>query len=219
MSTLNPDNKAAENTHEAQEKMRIVPVEPEVFRKSTSRYMDIFIPAMNYPSSARIVHRRWGLDTYEPEFLAYECRITQDSALPDHSSAKEHTVGITYGFRPAAHQWWRLTISRSLENKGVLTPENQEILNDFFELAEIHVHPDYQSRGYGRALITELLNSINAPWVVLSTPEVPQEANAPFHLYRSLGFKDMVRNFYFPTDPRPFAILALNMEEYRNSDS
>ena len=44
--------------------------------------------------------------------------------------------------------------------------------------------------------------------VLLSTPEINGEANRAWRLYRRLGFADVIRDYHFAGDPRPFAILG-----------
>lgn len=75
----------------------------------------------------------------------------------------------------------------------------------------MHVAPRAQGRGLGRAMLTELLRNAPASWALLSTPEVPGEDNAAFGLYRSFGFTDILRDFYYAGDPRPFAVLGLRL--------
>ncbi|WP_350354543.1 GNAT family N-acetyltransferase [Corynebacterium aquatimens] len=92
--------------------------------------------------------------------------------------------------------------------KRGITPRRREILNSYFEVAEIHVLPGHQGRGIGAKLLTELLKLAPAEWALLSTPEIDGEANGAFGLYRKYGFEDLARNFMYPGDPRPFAILG-----------
>ncbi|MER2206304.1 MAG: GNAT family N-acetyltransferase, partial [Rhodococcus sp. (in: high G+C Gram-positive bacteria)] len=44
--------------------------------------------------------------------------------------------------------------------------------------------------------------------VLLSTPEVYDEDNRAWRLYRRLGFRDVLRRFRFAGDNRPFAVLG-----------
>ena len=43
---------------------------------------------------------------------------------------------------------------------------------------------------------------------MLSTPEVENENNGAWRLYRSLGFGDVLRSHRFDGDTRPFAVLS-----------
>ncbi len=91
------------------------------------------------------------------------------------------------------------------------TPEQLDILHNYFELAEIHVTPNSQGHGLGLCLIEELAWNAPASYLLLSTPEVPNEANAAFSLYRKVGFFDVLRNLEYPADERAFAILAARL--------
>ncbi|SLJ82238.1 acetyltransferase [Mycobacteroides abscessus subsp. abscessus] len=44
--------------------------------------------------------------------------------------------------------------------------------------------------------------------MLLSTPEVAREENRAWRLYRRAGFTDVIRDFVFAGDTRPFAILG-----------
>ncbi|VZH85690.1 N-acetyltransferase [Corynebacterium rouxii] len=81
------------------------------------------------------------------------------------------------------------------------------VVRPYFELAELHVSPRAQGQGIGRNLLHALINHCGHELILLSTPEVPDEKNAAFHLYRSCGFDDLLRNFMFEGDRRPFAVL------------
>ncbi|MFC7107341.1 GNAT family N-acetyltransferase [Nonomuraea rubra] len=72
-----------------------------------------------------------------------------------------------------------------------------------FELAEIHVHPDYQSKGVGRAMITTLCAGRRERSAVLSTHDQPTAAR---HLYASMGFSDLLTRFIFPGGSEEYAI-------------
>ena len=83
------------------------------------------------------------------------------------------------------------------------------MLRSYFEVAEVHGLPRMQGHGLGRQLLTELLWNAPGKWALLSTPEVPNESNRAFSLYRSMGFTDVIRQYRYPGDERPFAILKL----------
>ena len=76
------------------------------------------------------------------------------------------------------------------------------------ELTELHVAPSHQGRGIGTALLREFLSDRPESTVLLSTPEVEDESNGAWRLYRSLGFGDVLRSYRFDGDARPFAVLS-----------
>jgi ribosomal protein S18 acetylase RimI-like enzyme len=83
-----------------------------------------------------------------------------------------------------------------------------EWLGDAFELSELHVLPEYQGIGIGRRLLTSLAAGIPHSAILLSTPDTDTRA---FRLYRDTGFVDLARNYLFPGDARPFAVLGARL--------
>jgi len=56
-----------------------------------------------------------------------------------------------------------------------------------------------------------LLRSAIARTTLLSTPEADEQRSRAWRLYRRFGFVDVLRNFIFPGDDRPFAILGRDL--------
>ena len=81
-------------------------------------------------------------------------------------------------------------------------------LSDCFEVVELHVHPDAQGHGLGATQLRMLLGMANHKTTLLSTPEAPEDTSRAWRLYRRFGFIDVIRNFTFPGDARPFAVLG-----------
>lgn len=117
------------------------------------------------------------------------------------TSPSDIVVGICYGYRLRPGQWWYDRVAAGVAATGARMPREAA------ELTELHVLPPLQGAGVGRVLLEEFLATRAEPTVMLSTPEVPQEDNLAWHLYRRTGFADAVRNFQFEGDPRAFAIL------------
>lgn len=113
-------------------------------------------------------------------------------------------IGIGYGYLGAPGQWWHEQVRRGLLATASTT-EVQEWMSDYFELTELHVHPDSQGSGIGEQLLRRLLGNAPGRTVLLSTPEGPTRA---WKLYRRTGFVDILRNYRFTGDPRPFAVLG-----------
>lgn len=117
-------------------------------------------------------------------------------------------LGVAYGHLGETSRWWHREVATGLRSSGEKPEDYENILRDYFEISEVHVEPAAQGRGIGRALITDLLHLAPASYALLSTPEVEAEDNLAFGLYRSLGFQDVLRNYCFYGDLRPFAILG-----------
>jgi ribosomal protein S18 acetylase RimI-like enzyme len=99
-------------------------------------------------------------------------------------------------------------VVQGLERGGTGQTRIAELMSNYFELTELHIHPQAQGRGLGEALTRRLLSGRDEPHVLLSTPEINGEANRAWRLYRRLGFADVIRGYHFAGDPRPFAILG-----------
>lgn len=169
--------------------------------------LDIYVAAMGYPRGTE--HHRapmWAEHILREGWRAVGAFLTDDPTTPPPPTAP--LVGIAYGYRGAAHHWWDQQVRQGLIATGVESTQVETVLGDYFELTELHVHPQAQGRGIGEALLRELLQDRPEHGVLLSTPEVSEEDNRAWHLYRRLGFTDVLRHFVFVGDHRPFAVLG-----------
>ncbi|OJV26329.1 MAG: hypothetical protein BGO26_11145 [Actinobacteria bacterium 69-20] len=113
-------------------------------------------------------------------------------------------AGFAYGYLGAPGQWWHGEVARGLGHRTD-PPSPRAYFEDYFELTELHVRPAYQGRGLGEELLRTLLAPVTARAVLLSTPEGESRA---WRLYRRLDFVDVLRDFRFTGDARPFAVLG-----------
>ena len=115
----------------------------------------------------------------------------------------ERMVGVAYGYDGQPGQWWHDQVA------DALTPEQQqEWLEGAFEVCELHVLPELQGTGLGRALLEALLDGLPAPTAVLTTPDADTRAR---RFYRAGGWVDLRRDLRFPGDPRVVAVLGLRL--------
>lgn len=117
-------------------------------------------------------------------------------------------LGVAYGYPGAPGQWWQQQVVLGLQRVGLPPHEIARLMNSYFELTELHIHPRAQGRGLGEALARRLLAGRAERNVLLSTPEINGEPNRAWRLYRRLGFTDVIRGYHFAGDPREFAILG-----------
>ena len=129
----------------------------------------------------------------------------------DRRPAAAPLLGVAYGYCGAPDQWWQQQVVAGLRRKGTDQVRISDLMNSYFELTELHIHPRAQGRGLGEALIRRLLDDRGERHVLLSTPEINGEANRAWRLYRRLGFTDIIRGYHFAGDPRPFAILGRSL--------
>jgi ribosomal protein S18 acetylase RimI-like enzyme len=112
-------------------------------------------------------------------------------------------LGFGYGYRSGPGQWWHDQVAGALSRD-----EQRTWLADCFELVELHVRPAAQGRGIGARQLSELVAGAAERTVLLSTPEADEHSSRAWRLYRRFGFVDVLREFHFPGDERPFAVLG-----------
>jgi ribosomal protein S18 acetylase RimI-like enzyme len=81
-------------------------------------------------------------------------------------------------------------------------------IDDVLEIAEVHVHPGHQSKGIGRSMMHTLCDARPERTTLLSTHDRPTVAR---HLYRSLGFVDLLTRFVFPGGYEEYAIVGAEL--------
>ncbi|MHC5904098.1 GNAT family N-acetyltransferase [Streptomyces sp. S6] len=116
------------------------------------------------------------------------------------TTAEGRLAGFVYGMPNDRAHWWSTVVEPYLRALG-----NTHWLDDSFVITELHVHPAYQNRGAGRALITAITDDVPQPRSILSAIDIDSPARA---LYRSLGYHDLARRVLFPSAPRPYAVMG-----------
>jgi len=114
-------------------------------------------------------------------------------------------VGFGYGFHGAAGQWWHDTVSRAVTaSRGDAAAAAW--LDDSFEVAELHVTPDYQGHGIGVGVLLRLTSGRPERTALLSTRDADTPAR---RLYRGTGFTDLLTEFhFFPGGEPPYAVMG-----------
>jgi ribosomal protein S18 acetylase RimI-like enzyme len=139
--------------------------------------------------------------TRHPGFraLAIVCRPAGDSRTGD-----DQLIAFTYGFLGASGQWWHDVVRSAVTARAGETLA-AAWLESSLEVAELHVHPDFQRRGFGRSLLLGLTAGRREHTAVLST----QDSNMPArHLYRGLGFADLLTGFSFPGGGPTYTVMG-----------
>jgi ribosomal protein S18 acetylase RimI-like enzyme len=177
---------------------RIVELPTGWIREHMHEALAIYGAAMGYDSS--VVTGRYGYAIAHTEREGFRA-VGAFAALP--GSREESLVGFGYGYLVAPGQWWHDQVRAALDRRTA-----KKWLPGAFEVCELHVHPDFQSRGLGRQLLQALVEDADADAALLSTPDADTKA---FRLYHADGFVDLARNHHFPGDARPFAILGARL--------
>ena len=179
--------------------------------------LSVYVDAMNYPRGTEGQRAPMWLEHTRREGWRGVAAVHVDTDARPGSGADQPTaeqlavaplLGVAYGYRGAPDQWWQQQVTRGLRHFGFPDTEIHRLMSDYFELTELHIHPNAQGRGLGEALTRRLLNDRPEAYVLLSTPEIGAEPNRAWRLYRRLGFTDIIRGYHFSGDPRPFAILG-----------
>ncbi|MEV7088230.1 GNAT family N-acetyltransferase [Streptomyces sp. NPDC093085] len=109
-------------------------------------------------------------------------------------------VGFVYGMPNDRAHWWSTVVEPYLRAGGA-----DMWLDDSFVITELHVHPEFQARGIGRALITAITDAAVQPRSILSAIDIESPAR---RLYRTLGYEDLARQVHFPSAPKPYAVMG-----------
>lgn len=176
-------------------------LDADCFRDRLQDALAVYVDAMGY--SSRVVRARAPAWMEHSRREGWKCVAAFEAPrrrLLGHAHGP--MIGICYGYRGAPGQWWYEQVAVGLRSRDATLPE------DYVELTELHVAPGHQGKGLGTSLLREFLSGRPESTVLLSTPEVDDEPNGAWRLYRSLGFTDVLREHRFEGDARPFAVLG-----------
>jgi ribosomal protein S18 acetylase RimI-like enzyme len=120
------------------------------------------------------------------------------------SRAPGRIIGFSYGFTGADGQWWHDVVFSALTAKAGEALA-ADWLDDSLEVAEVHVHPDFQHQGIGKSLVLGLTEGRRERTAVLSTPDRDSTAR---RLYRGLSFADLLTDYTFPGADLPYAVMG-----------
>ncbi|KAB1133135.1 GNAT family N-acetyltransferase [Micromonospora sp. AMSO12t] len=121
-------------------------------------------------------------------------------------TSEGHLAGFGYGYLGGSGQWWHDQVWRALD-----APTRQRWLTHCFEVVELHVRPPAQGHGLGARQLRALLSLAEGTTTLLSTPEADEQRSRAWRLYRRFGFTDVLRDFHFPGDERPFGVLGRDL--------
>ena len=189
----------------------LIDLSPTDMRRRLNEALTVYVDAMRYPRGTEEQRAAMWLEHSErPGWRAVAAvESTGDATRPsERELADAPLLGVAYGYCGAPDHWWQQQVVRGLHRVGVPRAEITRLMSDYFELTELHIHPSAQGRGLGEAVARRLLTDRAEANVLLSTPEVSDEGNRAWRLYRRLGFSDVIRGYHFAGDPRAFAILG-----------
>ena len=193
----------------------LIDLSPTDMQRRLGDALGIYVDAMRYPRGTETQRAAMWLEhVRRPGWrgvgvVESETSPDADPQMPsDAALSNAPLLGVAYGYPGAPGQWWQQQVVLGLQRGGLPAEEITRLMNSYFELTELHIHPRAQGRGLGEALARRLLDGRLEKNVLLSTPEISGEPNRAWRLYRRLGFTDIIRRYYFAGDPRAFAILG-----------
>ncbi len=187
----------------------LIDLSPSAMAHRLGDALAVYVDAMGYPRGTEDQRASMWLEHTRRRGWKAVAAL-EDTAALEHATGTGATappmLGVAYGYCGAPDQWWQQQVSAGLRRNGAAQKRISELMNSYFELTELHIHPRAQGRGLGEALVRRLLDDRGERHVLLSTPEINGEANRAWRLYRRPGFTDIIRGYHFSGYPRAFAI-------------
>lgn len=193
----------------------LIDLPPTDMERRLGDALKVYVDAMRYPRGTENQRAAMWLEHIRRPgwqgvgVVDAELGSDADAPIPPAAElSKAPLLGVAYGYPGAPGQWWQQQVVVGLQRGGLPPQQIAGLMNSYFELTELHIHPRAQGRGLGEALARRLLAGRAEENVLLSTPETNGEPNRAWRLYRRLGFTDLIRGYHFAGDPRAFAILG-----------
>ena len=174
------------------------------FATELDAYIEVYAAAMGAPK-IQLPGRRAIMEqhTSYPSFRAITVRASYLAGSVDAG----RVVAFAYGFHGGRGQWWH-DLVRSALTVAHGSREAEAWTADSFEIAEVHVHPDHQAHGIGRAMMLRLTAGRPERTSLLSTPDADTRAR---RLYHRLGFGDLLTGFTFAGAGPPYAVMGTHL--------
>ena len=170
---------------------RLLVVEGDAFSPYIEASVEVYVAAMQ--KTRDVVPARRSITTRHLSHPGLRAAIAQ----PDDD---ERLVGFAYGYHGEPGQWWHDAVADELTRT-----QRKEWLSSAFEVAELHVLPDWQGKGIGKQLLHLVCRDVPCATVVLSAIDAETPAR---NLYRSLGFQDLLLGFAFAGSAERYAVMG-----------
>lgn len=116
--------------------------------------LSVYVDAMRYPRGTESQRAgMWLEHTRRRGWKAVAAVEVADDVATGGSETELRSaplVGIAYGYPGAPGQWWQQQVVLGLQRSGFPPQAIDRLMNSYFELTELHIHPRAQGRGLGR---------------------------------------------------------------------
>ncbi len=163
----------------------------------------VYLAAMQ-PDPGQLRSRRSVMEQHTRNGGFRALAVRTNAGQPGRRGSPGQIIGFSYGFRGMDGQWWHDVVFSALTAKAG-EAWAADWLDDSLEIAEVHVHPDFQHRGIGKSLVLGLTEGRPERTAVLSTPDRDSTAR---RLYRGLGLADLLTDYTFPGADVAYAVMG-----------
>ena len=132
-------------------------LDPAAFGADLDALMDVYRAAMGV-AAVQLPGRRAIMEAHaaNPGFRGLAVTAPSGATMadpgPSAGPADGTVIAFAYGFHGGRGQWWHDLVRSALISRWGHAAAI-EWLDDSFEVAEVHVHPEYQRRGIGRRML------------------------------------------------------------------
>jgi ribosomal protein S18 acetylase RimI-like enzyme len=172
------------------------PIDRAGFLAGLDLLIDIYALAMQ-PPPEQVAGRRSIMERHA-------CHPAFRAVVVTAGGEDDQVIAFAYGFGGASGQWWHDVVRAGL-TVAAGRPAADAWLADSFEIAEVHVRPQDQRRGIGRAMLLRLTAGCPQRTALLSTLDAASPAR---RLYGSLGFAELLTGFSFPGNGPPYIVMG-----------
>ena len=149
------------------------------------------------------------MQVWKSEDLSIKKRILKHSTYEGFRgfiimTEEDRVIGFAYGYTSLPGQFYHELLAKELNEK-----EYKLWLQDCFEFVELAVHPSYRKKGYGKMLITKLLEDVDNKTTILTTQMDNTSARS---LYESLQWKVLKAPFYPGNSKEPYVIMGKELK-------
>ena len=112
----------------------------------------VYVDAMRYPRGTEDQRASMWIEHSRREGwrAVAAVEIANGQAPTPEAVGQAPMVGIAYGYCGAPDQWWQQQVVQGLRRAGLAQAEIGHLMNSYFELTELHIHPRAQGRDSAR---------------------------------------------------------------------